>query len=163
MTNETQVLDTETGEVRGLRMTRKYFFSLSTDRRNKPGRTDMPTCLTLDPKTGATVLVPVTFTCDHDVLEKTHCADCPPPAPVRRKKAAAPAPEPLPAPLVLRYIRFALPGKRLSYVKLIHVVTNRPIGTPHTAKALRVRAELADIIAANLAARGYVTETAEAN
>lgn len=51
----------EAGEVVGLEMTRKAFFATHTDFRNKPGRKGSPSRLTLCPKTGATVSVPVTF------------------------------------------------------------------------------------------------------
>lgn len=74
------------GSLSHLTMTRKEFFALHTDYRNKPGRTDAPTCTAAEEPThgGHTVLVQVVFVCPHDVLEKIRCEAC---ATTKRLKA----------------------------------------------------------------------------
>lgn len=57
-------------------MTRKEFYATHKDFRNTPGRTDMPMRLALCPRTGATVLVSVEFTCTHGVRENLSCQAC---------------------------------------------------------------------------------------
>ena len=67
---------TTDGEASHWTMTRREFFKLHTDFRNKPGKTDAPMALALCPKTGATLSVQVLFTCDHGKHEKISCDAC---------------------------------------------------------------------------------------
>lgn len=66
----------EDGSASHWTMTRREFFALHTDRRNKPGRTDAPMALALDPLDGATVSVQVIYACEHGTPERVRCPEC---------------------------------------------------------------------------------------
>lgn len=72
-----EVLHTnEKGQPSHWTMTRKEFFALHTDRRNKPGRSGMPMALAYNAKDGGTWSVPVVYACKHGTLEKVRCGEC---------------------------------------------------------------------------------------
>ena len=57
-------------------MERREFRALHPDRRNKPGRTDVPMALAHDATGGGTWSVPVEYVCSHGTLEKIACGAC---------------------------------------------------------------------------------------